>query len=148
VEKQRVARTSEQSNGDSGARHILLIDDNADMRDYVRRLLDPLYDVEAVADGEAALAEIRRIRPDLVVSDVMMPRLDGVGLVARLRADPRTSTLPIILLSARAGEEARVQGLDAGADDYLVKPFSRASLSPMWRAISSWPGAGARPMRH
>jgi PAS domain S-box-containing protein len=115
--------------GPAGERpRVLLADDNADMREYVRRLLGPRFDVEAVADGEAALAAIKRDPPDLVLSDVMMPRLDGAGLVARLRANPQTSALPIILLSARAGEEAKVEGLTAGADDYLVKPFSAREL--------------------
>ena len=107
---------------------ILWADDNADMRDYVRRLLATQYDVEAVPDGEAALAAARAHLPDLVLSDVMMPRLDGFGLLAALRADPRTSTTPVILLSARAGEESRVEGLQAGADDYLIKPFSAREL--------------------
>jgi PAS domain S-box-containing protein len=111
-----------------GAR-ILLADDNADMRDYLCRLLaQGGYQVEAVADGEAALAAIERRAPDLVVSDIMMPRLDGLGLLARLRANPMTRTLPIILLSARAGEEAKVEGLAAGADGYLIKPFSAREL--------------------
>jgi PAS domain S-box-containing protein len=107
---------------------IVLADDNADMRDYVRRLLSSRYEVEAVADGAAALAAIERHAPDLVLSDIMMPRVDGLELLARLRSDPRTSTLPIILLSARAGEEARVEGLQTGADDYLIKPFTAREL--------------------
>ena len=98
------------------------------MREYVRRLLAERYDVEAVPDGEAALAAARARPPDLVLSDVMMPRLDGFGLLNALRADPRTQTIPVILLSARAGEEARVEGLEAGADDYLIKPFSAREL--------------------
>jgi PAS domain S-box-containing protein len=118
-----------EEEGDAGPRpRILWADDNADMRDYVRRLLAPQYDVEAVPDGEAALAAARAHSPDLVLSDVMMPRLDGFGLLAALRADPRTSTTPVILLSARAGEESRVEGLQAGADDYLIKPFSAREL--------------------
>jgi PAS domain S-box-containing protein len=107
---------------------ILLADDNADMRDYVRRLLAGRYDVTAVADGVAAREAAARALPDLVLSDVMMPRLDGFGLLKELRADPRTQALPVILLSARAGEEARVEGLQAGADDYLTKPFSAREL--------------------
>jgi PAS domain S-box-containing protein len=107
---------------------IVWADDNADMRDYVGRLLGPLYDMEAVADGEAALAAVKRDPPDLVLADVMMPRLDGFGLLQALRSDERTRTIPIILLSARAGEEARVEGLQAGADDYLIKPFSAREL--------------------
>jgi len=107
---------------------VLLVDDNADMRDYVAGVLSEHYDVTTAADGgtglEAALAD----PPDLVVSDVMMPVLDGFQLLARLRADDRTAHLPVIMLSARAGEEATVEGLDAGADDYLVKPFSAREL--------------------
>ena len=107
---------------------ILVADDNADMRDYVRSLLATRYEVEAVGDGEAALAAIARRKPDLVLTDVMMPRLNGLELLAKLRADPETSTLPIILLSARAGEESRIEGMQSGADDYLIKPFSTREL--------------------
>jgi signal transduction histidine kinase len=84
--------------------------------------------VEVVADGEAALAAARRELPDLVVTDVMMPGLDGFALLRELRLDERTRRVPVIMLSARAGEEARVEGLGAGADDYLVKPFSALEL--------------------
>ena len=107
---------------------ILLADDNADMRAYVTRLLGPLYEVRAVPDGVAALEAAMAAPPDLVLTDVMMPRLDGFGLLRALRAHERTQSLPIILLSARAGEEAAVAGLDTGADDYLVKPFSAREL--------------------
>jgi PAS domain S-box-containing protein len=121
--------TSEHAEEQDGERpRILIADDNADMRDYVRRLVGARYEVEAVADGESALAAIESRVPDLVLTDIMMPRLDGLGLVARLRADPRTKTLPVILLSARAGEESRIEGLQAGADDYLIKPFSAREL--------------------
>ncbi|HEV8187246.1 MAG TPA: ATP-binding protein, partial [Pyrinomonadaceae bacterium] len=113
---------------DQSRARILLADDNADMRDYVRRLLAPKYDVVAVADGETALDVARYEEFDLVLSDVMMPKLDGFGLLKALRSDDRTSTMPIILLSARAGEESRVEGMGAGADDYLVKPFSAREL--------------------
>ena len=107
---------------------ILVADDNADMRDYLARLLGATYDVLAVSDGEAALDKAREENFDLVLSDVMMPRLDGEDLLKALRADDRTRSIPVILLSARAGEESRVQGLAAGADDYLVKPFSAREL--------------------
>jgi PAS domain S-box-containing protein len=110
-----------------GAR-ILVADDNADMRAYIARLLGPRWQVETVPDGEAALDSIRRARPDLVLTDVMMPKLDGFGLLRVLREDPQLSDLPVIVLSARAGEEAQVEGLDAGADDYLTKPFSAREL--------------------
>lgn len=112
-----------------GARsRILLADDNTDMREYVQRLLATRYDVEAVADGKAALDAARRQTPDLVLSDVMMPGLDGLGLLAALRADPALGGVPVVLLSARAGEDAQVEGLEAGADDYLIKPFSAREL--------------------
>jgi len=107
---------------------ILLADDNADMREYVRDLLSTHYVVETAADGEAALAKARQRAPHLIISDVMMPRLDGFGLLAALRASDSLKRVPVILLSARAGEESRVEGLDAGADDYLVKPFSAREL--------------------
>jgi PAS domain S-box-containing protein len=107
---------------------ILLVDDNGDMRDYVKRLLSPRYEVEAVNDGMAALAAIQEKIPDLVLTDVMMPRLDGFGLLQKLRANPQTKEIPIIMLSARAGEESKVEGLETGADDYLIKPFSAREL--------------------
>ncbi|GGL62547.1 histidine kinase [Streptomyces fumigatiscleroticus] len=114
---------------------VLVADDNADMRAYLTRLLRGAeYEVEAVADGRQALGAARREAPDLVVSDVMMPRLDGLSLVAALRADPRTASVPVLLLSARAGQEASVEGLGAGADDYLVKPFAAAELLARVRA--------------
>jgi PAS domain S-box-containing protein len=107
---------------------ILLADDNADMREYLTRLLSAHYSIEAVADGEAALKAAARRMPNLVLSDVMMPRMDGIELLSRLRAEPRTAAVPVILLSACAGEEAKVEGLGAGADDYLIKPFSAREL--------------------
>jgi PAS domain S-box-containing protein len=107
---------------------VLVADDNADMRDYVRRLLKGHYDVIGAANGEQALALALERRPDLVLSDIMMPGLDGFGLLRALRAHPETQITPVILLSARAGEEARTEGMDAGADDYIVKPFSAREL--------------------
>jgi PAS domain S-box-containing protein len=98
------------------------------MRDYLHSLLSPHYSVEAAADGERALAAARREPPDLILTDVMMPRLDGYGLVRSLRADERLRDLPVLMLSARAGEEARLSGLSAGVDDYLEKPFSAREL--------------------
>jgi signal transduction histidine kinase len=107
---------------------ILLVDDNADMRDYIRRLLAAEYDVEAVANGKEALDRALDNPPDMVLSDVMMPGLDGFQLIEALRAEPTTRTLPILLLSARAGEESRVEGLQHGADDYITKPFTAREL--------------------
>jgi PAS domain S-box-containing protein len=118
-----------------GGAALLVADDNADMRDYLTRLLRSAgHRVTAVVDGQQALETARTITPDLIVSDVMMPRLDGLQLVAALRADPRTASTPVLLLSARAGQEASIEGLEAGADDYLVKPFSAAELLARVRA--------------
>lgn len=103
---------------------VLVVDDNADMRSYLNRLLSVSYQVLFAADGAAALALARDTRPDLIISDVMMPALDGFALLKALRADQTTAAIPVILLSARAGEEATLEGLQAGANDYLVKPFS------------------------
>jgi signal transduction histidine kinase len=107
---------------------VLVADDNSDMRQYLVRLLSEHYEVETVADGQAALEAARRNPPELIVSDVMMPILDGFELLNALRSDERTRAIPVVLLSARAGEESRVQGLQAGADDYLIKPFSAREL--------------------
>ncbi len=110
-------------------RRVVLADDNADLRDYITRLLTGHgYEVEAVADGEAALAALRLQRPDILVTDVMMPRLDGFGLLSAVREDASLRDLPIVMLSARAGDDSKIEGLDAGADDYLTKPFSAREL--------------------
>ncbi len=108
--------------------HILVADDNADMRDYMRRLLEPHWTVTTVGDGKVALDAIAQQLPALVLTDVMMPNLDGFGLLRAIRGDTRTRHLPVLMLSARAGDEARVDDLEAGADDYLVKPFSAREL--------------------
>jgi signal transduction histidine kinase/DNA-binding response OmpR family regulator len=113
---------------------ILLVDDNADMRTYVQRLLGEHWTVEAVAQGEEALRAARERPPHLILSDVMMPGMDGFALLRELRADARTVDVPVILLSARAGEEASIEGMQAGADDYLVKPFSARELVSRVRA--------------
>jgi len=107
---------------------VLLADDNADMRDYVRRLLSSEYEVIEVDNGAEALLAAREHEPDLVLADVMMPELDGFGLLNTLRADNRLRSIPVVMLSARAGEDSRVEGLEAGADDYLVKPFAAREL--------------------
>ena len=112
----------------AGLERVLLADDNADMRSYLKRILGEHYEVQTAANGEEALATAIKFPPDLILSDVMMPRLDGFGLLNQLRARPETKTIPVIFLSARAGEESRVGGLDAGADDYLVKPFTAREL--------------------
>jgi len=108
---------------------VLVADDNGDLRDYVRRLLEAAgYAVDVVGDGAAALAAARARRPDLLLTDVMMPGMDGLQLLRAVREDPLLTDLPVVMLSARAGEEAQVEGLEAGADDYLSKPFSSREL--------------------
>ncbi|WP_433787664.1 SpoIIE family protein phosphatase [Actinomycetospora sp. CA-101289] len=119
--------TAAAAPGPAGGR-ILVADDNADMRAYLERLLRPRHHVRLVADGEDALRSALADPPELVVSDVMMPRRDGLSLLAALRADDRTARVPVLLLSARAGQEAAVEGLAAQADDYLVKPFTAPEL--------------------
>jgi PAS domain S-box-containing protein len=111
-----------------GRPRLVIADDNADMRAYLRDLLSTTYDVELAPDGIAALEAIRSDRPDLVLADVMMPRMDGFELVRAIREDGSLADLPIILLSARAEERDTTQGLESGADDYLVKPFSVEEL--------------------
>jgi PAS domain S-box-containing protein len=107
---------------------VLVADDNADMRDYLVRLLTPFWDVETVDDGSTALAAARERPPDLLLADVMMTGLDGFELLRAVRAEPNLRMTPVILLSARAGEESRLEGIGAGADDYIVKPFSAQEL--------------------
>ncbi|MDN5750921.1 MAG: PAS domain S-box protein, partial [Pseudonocardia sp.] len=114
---------------------VLVVDDNADMREYLARLLAPEYQVAAAVDGVAALAAARRSPPELIVTDVMMPRLDGFGLLAEVRSDPALAGVPVLVLSARAGQEAAVEGLGAGADDYLTKPFAATELLARVRAL-------------
>jgi signal transduction histidine kinase len=123
-----LALATRDAAGDEAPARILLADDNADMREYVRRLLSGTYTVEAVADGQSALDRVLADPPDLVLADVMMPRLDGFGLLSAIRANAKTTTLPVVLLSARAGEEAQIEGLKAGANAYLTKPFSAREL--------------------
>ncbi|MFJ8697010.1 SpoIIE family protein phosphatase [Streptomyces roseolilacinus] len=123
------------TSGPAVSARVLIADDNADMREYLTRILRSAgYEVEAVSNGHEALRAVRADAPDLVVSDVMMPGVDGLALVRELRADPRTAALPVLLLSARAGQEASIEGLQAGADDYLVKPFAAAELLARVRA--------------
>lgn len=116
------------SSADGGTEVVLLADDNADMREYVHRLLAPHFTVITARDGEDAFEKMMISRPALVLSDVMMPRLDGFGLLKRIRESPELQQTPVILVSARAGEEAKIEGLVAGADDYLIKPFGGREL--------------------
>jgi PAS domain S-box-containing protein len=121
-------RTIERPDADASRKErLLIVDDNADMREYLSDLLRN-WRIETACDGVAALQRARADPPSLIVTDVMMPRLDGFELLKELRNDARTRSIPVLMLSARAGEEARVSGLDAGADDYVIKPFGAREL--------------------
>ncbi|MBC7371887.1 MAG: response regulator, partial [Bdellovibrionaceae bacterium] len=120
--------TSEVTQEKAPRSRVLLADDNVDMRGYLKSLLQAEWDVVAVGDGEAALDSASHNPPDLILSDVMMPKMDGFELIQKLKKNPKTRNVPVVLLSARAGEESRIEGLQGGADDYLVKPFSAKEL--------------------
>jgi len=128
VEAAGLEASGERAVASTRRARVLVVDDNADMRDYLRRILSSRWTVDTAEDGRAALAAAQAWPPDVIVSDVMMPNLDGFGLLSALRADARTRRVPVIMLSARAGEEARAGGLESGADDYLVKPFVAREL--------------------
>ena len=120
LESLRLARSTELALPGGGAlgqgARIVVAAEGAGMRDYLVHLLGQGWRVEAVGDGRSALEAARRELPDLVIADAMIPDLDGLGLLDALRQDARTRSVPIILLSARAGEAARVESLRAGAD--------------------------------
>jgi len=108
---------------DDQSQIVLVVDDNADVRRYVRSVLAPDYAVVEAADGEAGLARAREAMPDCILADVMMPAMDGVAMTRHLRQDPTTEGIPVVMLTARAGPEHEIEGLEAGADDYVTKPF-------------------------
>ncbi|KQW02886.1 hypothetical protein ASC87_00590 [Rhizobacter sp. Root1221] len=113
---------------------VLVADDNLDMRNYLAELLEPECDVLTAADGEQAWALLQQHSVDVVISDVMMPALDGLALTTRIKASASLSHVSVILATARGGNEASVAGLEAGADDYIAKPFSPAELRARVRA--------------
>jgi signal transduction histidine kinase len=128
VERWVASPEHEETAGAGRSATVLVVEDDPDMRRYILDLLRPHWGVEGFADGARALASVRARVPDLVLADVMLPAMDGFELLRRLRASPRTARVPVIMLSARAGGEATLEGLAAGADDYLVKPFSGQEL--------------------
>jgi serine phosphatase RsbU (regulator of sigma subunit) len=107
---------------------ILIVDDNRDMRDYMSEILKNRYRVFTAADGKEAFEKIREIGPALVISDVMMPEMDGIELLRALKSERETSGLPVILVTARSTEESKVVSLEIGADDYIAKPFNAREL--------------------
>ncbi len=120
--------TEELYEAAADAPRVLLVDDNVDLRTFLANRLSRLYRIETAEDGIAGLDAARRARPDLIVSDIMMPRMDGHEFCRRLRDDPAFANTPIILVTAKTGEEAVVEGLELGADDYVTKPFAMREL--------------------
>src|SRR5690606_21316703 len=114
---------------------ILIVDDNADVRAYIRSVLAPSYRVIEAADGRAGLERARADLPDLIVADVMMPELDGLALGRALKDDPMTDSIPVILLTARAAPEDQIAGFETGADAYVVKPFDPGVLEAQVAAL-------------
>ncbi len=129
------AVTPDADTGGPAKPRLLVVEDHPDLRRYLVDALAGDYEVTVAADGLEGMARARTRRPDVVLADVMMPRLDGSGLVRALRAEPATADVPVVLLSARAGAEARVSGIEGGADDYLVKPFDLAELRARLAAV-------------
>ncbi len=125
-ERDRTATVSPALSGDRPL--VLVADDNADMRGYVELVLSREFRTALASDGAEALDQARTVRPDLILTDVMMPRMSGYDLLKAVRGDPALRSIPVILLTARAGTEARVESLDAGADDYIAKPFDEEEL--------------------
>lgn len=119
---------TEEATPPSGASSVLVVEDNADLRQFLGSLLSPYYRVRFAEDGEQGVAAARNERPDLILSDVMMPKLSGYGLVRSLKGDPGTRDIPIVLLTAKRGLEPKLEGFAKGADDYLGKPFSTREL--------------------
>jgi DNA-binding response OmpR family regulator len=141
------SRWLEAESGDGGGRRdgtVMVVDDNPEMRRLLVRLLSPYWEVSEFPDGAKALEAARLSPPDVVLADVMMPNLDGFGLLRELRQEPATASTAVIFVSARAGEESSVEGFEAGADDYLVKPFALAELVLRLRALlrRSTPASG------
>ena len=108
--------------------HIVLADDNRELREYMARLLRTRWSVEAVGDGEAALAAIRRRRPALILTNTVLRGLDGFGLLRAVRSDPATRSIPVVMLTGRASDDSRIESATEGADDFVVKPFSSREL--------------------
>lgn len=124
---------------------VLVAEDNADMRAHLQRVISPHWRTVLVADGQECLAAARKMRPDIIVTDVMMPRMDGFALIAAIRADPLLAATPVLMLSARTGAEAMREGFSGGADDYLPKPFHGQDLVDRISARLAAAARAARP---
>jgi signal transduction histidine kinase/ligand-binding sensor domain-containing protein/CheY-like chemotaxis protein len=128
VEEDPLPETADRAKPPEGAPTILVVEDNADMRDYLRSLLAARYHVVEAGDGIDGLERARAVAPALILSDVMMPGMDGYALCEAVKSDAGLNDIPVVLLTAKASEESKLEGLDLGADDYLYKPFSAAEL--------------------
>ena len=127
AEKNLTSKLSNEKIG-SDVPIILVVDDNTDMREHIRSVLSTNFNVITANNGLDALHKLKETIPALVLSDIMMPVMDGIGLLREIKNNQATSSIPVILLTARAGEESKIEGLETGADDYLVKPFSAKEL--------------------
>jgi len=129
IENELIISESNQVNDeDASDEVILVIDDNADIRDFISEHLESNYSIVQAANGKIGIEKAKKIIPDLIISDIMMPLVDGYELSSKLKLDPVTCHIPIIILTAKAGEDDKLTGLETGADDYLIKPFSRKEL--------------------
>ena len=127
------------------AKRILVVDDDENILNLERTILEQKgFDVTGASGGAEALKLLAEKSFDLVLLDVMMPEVDGFELLAALRGDPATAAIPVLMLSARSGEDARVSGLAAGADDYVIKPFSARELTARGSASTSGCGTTVR----
>ncbi|WP_090150706.1 hybrid sensor histidine kinase/response regulator transcription factor [Dyadobacter soli] len=128
--KENVRKARERkSSGAAPTETVLIVEDNAELREYMASLLEHDYIIYKAPDGAEALACARKVLPSLIISDLMMPKMDGIELTASIKSDERTSHIPVILLTAKSGQESRIDGLRTGADDYLTKPFSVEELT-------------------
>jgi signal transduction histidine kinase/ligand-binding sensor domain-containing protein/DNA-binding response OmpR family regulator len=114
---------------------VLIVEDNADLRAYIREYLEADYAVQEAGNGKEGYDQATEIVPDIVISDIMMPQMDGMGLCRALKQDVRTSHVPVILLTARAGTDSKIEGLEIGADDYVTKPFETKELGARVRNL-------------
>jgi DNA-binding response OmpR family regulator len=124
----RTAAEDEAPDERRAGKRVLVVDDNAEVRRYMRSILEPPFSVLEAADGEAGLTAAREELPDVILADVMMPDLDGHEMTRRLKANPETEAIPVIMVTARAGTDEEVEGLQVGADDYVTKPFDAEVL--------------------